>query len=82
MIFFLFLRQLNNKTIKIMDIYQKNLQIIADEIQKRNEFNLRSFNLGVSDCKIGIYNASIESTSCFSRELYDMGWLSFFNSNF
>mgnify|MGYP007053815777 CR=1 FL=1 len=61
-----------------MLINKKDLQFIADGVLKRNAFNLRSFNLGIDDCKNGVYNANIKVYSCFSQEFYDLGWLSYF----
>lgn len=63
-----------------MEICQKNLQFIADEVISRNQFNLRSFNLGSTDCKHGIYRSNICEYSSFSQELYDLGWLCYFNT--
>lgn len=63
-----------------MDLSKKDLQFIADEVVKRNAFNLRSFNLGSEDCKQGVYNSNVREYSCFSQALYDLGWLCYFNT--
>ena len=65
-----------------MTIFRETLQVIADDVAKRNQFNLRSFRQGVADCKIGRYDMSLLEPSCFSRELYDLGWLSYFHSHY
>lgn len=62
-----------------MELSKQKLQFIADEVIQRNAFNLQSFNLGSSDCKEGIYNSNV-CTSCFSQDLYDLGWLCYFNT--
>ena len=63
-----------------MDLSKKDLQFIADEVIKRNTFNLRAFNLGSEDCKDGLYNANVRVYSSYSQELYDLGWLCYFNT--
>lgn len=65
-----------------MTIFQETLQIIADDVVKRNQFNIRSFCQGVADCKKGKYDMALADTSCFSRELYDIGWLFYFRSHY
>ena len=63
-----------------MELSKKNLHFIADEVIKRNAFNLRAFNLCSEDCKNGVYNSNVRVYSCFSQELYDLGWLCYFST--
>lgn len=63
-----------------MEPSKNDLQFIADEVIKRNPFNLHVFNLGLEDCKKGVYNSDVRVYSCLLQELYDLGWLCYFNT--